>query len=316
MFYQILTCQYSKVSKSFFIKLFLFSTLLLLTFSGCNNDSGGGEDDNQTSQSSPTPPPSEDPTNQPPQAVANVTQTSGYEGVVIEFNSKGSEDPDGEIVSYHWYENGSTVSQVPYFQRKYDKAGTYKVKLTVTDNDGASATSNELTITIKAPTPAPAPTPVAVFNIGKYATGQKTQYYANDDGDLQRGLARAYTRDNAKEVVSDTVTHLMWQDNADAKTVRKPWADAKTYCANLTLGGYSDWRLPNIEELVSIVDRKHKRPAMDPTFQNVKDYFVLTWSSTPLAMDSFNALAVDFEDGKDTLYNRADPKFVRCVRDN
>ena len=32
------------------------------------------------------------------------------------------------------------------------------------------------------------------------------------------------------------------------------WDAAKTYCANLSLGTYTDWRLPNIQELSSIVD--------------------------------------------------------------
>ena len=30
------------------------------------------------------------------------------------------------------------------------------------------------------------------------------------------------------------------------------WDSAKVYCSNSTLGGYSDWRLPNVDELLSI----------------------------------------------------------------
>ena len=292
--------------------------VLLLGLGGC---SSGGSDNNTSSSNPATTNP--DPSNQPPKAVANATKTSGYEGMTVEFNAKGSEDPDGQIVAYRWYENGATVAQVPYFKKTYTQAGTYKLKLVVTDNDGATAESNELTVTVKAssPTPAPAPAPSvcggssAGFNIGRLATGQKTAYYANDDGDLQRGAARSYTRDDANNIVCDNVTHLMWQDDTDAKTVKKTWDEAKTYCANLTLGGYSDWRLPGVDELLSITDLGRVDPAIDPTFRNVvsTDY----WSSTTGAGRASDAWGVYFNNGGDDVWGvKTDTWYVRCVRDN
>ena len=53
-------------------------------------------------------------------------------------------------------------------------------------------------------------------------------------------------------VVTDKVTGLMWQRSVDPGTYT--WADAKTYCANLALAGFSDWRLPTRIELVSLLD--------------------------------------------------------------
>ncbi len=50
-----------------------------------------------------------------------------------------------------------------------------------------------------------------------------------------------FTRDNSKEIVTDSVTGLMWQDDSSAKSVKKDWEDAKAYCQNLTHGGYNDW---------------------------------------------------------------------------
>ena len=81
---------------------------------------------------------------------------------------------------------------------------------------------------------------------------------------------RAALVDNFDGTVSDTVTGLQWQQAtmdldhngiADDMT----WEDALAACENLTLGGYSDWRLPNIFELLSLVDYSRSNPAIDTT---------------------------------------------------
>ncbi|MCF6204503.1 MAG: DUF1566 domain-containing protein [Methylococcaceae bacterium] len=81
-----------------------------------------------------------------------------------------------------------------------------------------------------------------------------TNWSIKDDGFYQTGIKQSFTRDDSKEVVTDLVTGLMWQDDIDAKTVRKPWSitnsddtsgdTTTTYCANLTLGDFNDWRMP------------------------------------------------------------------------
>ena len=127
-----------------------------------------------------------------------------------------------------------------------------------------------------------------------------------------------FSRDNDKEVVIDNATNLIWQDNSDAKTIKKNWKEAINYCENLTLGGYSDWYLPNIHQLYSIADRSKDDPAIDPTFQNVVSNRY--WSSTTGASDTFFAWYVGF--GNDLVYGYNDwgskttDYYVRCVRDN
>jgi len=61
-------------------------------------------------------------------------------------------------------------------------------------------------------------------------------------------------RDDVKEVVVDSATGLMWQDNSDAQSVQKNWQDAKEYCHNLNHANYSDWRLLTISELETLID--------------------------------------------------------------
>lgn len=55
--------------------------------------------------------------------------------------------------------------------------------------------------------------------------------------------------DNGDGTVTDEITGLMWQ-KADGGEMT--WEDALTYCENLNLAGYSDWRLPTIKELASL----------------------------------------------------------------
>jgi len=123
-----------------------------------------------------------------------------------------------------------------------------------------------------------------------------------------------FVRDDAKEVVVDTKTNLMWQDNADAKTIKKSWNYAIDYCENLTLSGYSDWHLPNRNELYGIADRNRYNPAINPIFQNVVSNYYL--SSSTFVIDTSYAWAVNFHDGDGGWDHKSYSYYVRCVRDN
>ena len=76
-------------------------------------------------------------------------------------------------------------------------------------------------------------------------------------------------RQRQRQIRNNTVSlyGLMWQDNADAKTVQENWKGAVEYCQNLTLLGFNDWRLPARNELLSIVD-KSRSPTIKKEFQN------------------------------------------------
>ncbi len=84
--------------------------------------------------------------------------------------------------------------------------------------------------------------------------------------------------DNGDGTVTDMVTNLTWQQEDDS--IVRTWEEALIYCEGLELlAGQSDWRLPNIKELRSIVDNTTHSPAIDLTYfpdTNLGDY----WSST------------------------------------
>jgi hypothetical protein len=70
--------------------------------------------------------------------------------------------------------------------------------------------------------------------------------------------------DNGDGTVTDTSTGLMWQQATAPGTYA--WWEARSYCEGLTVAGYTDWRLPTINELDSIVDRSRQNPAIDTAY--------------------------------------------------
>lgn len=71
--------------------------------------------------------------------------------------------------------------------------------------------------------------------------GQDSQY---------NGTQPSY-RDNGDGTITDLNTGLMWQKNADEKMY---WSDAVSNASTFNLAGYTDWRLPTIKELYSLMN--------------------------------------------------------------
>jgi hypothetical protein len=122
-----------------------------------------------------------------------------------------------------------------------------------------------------------------------------------------------FIRDDKKEVVLDTKTNLMWQDNNETiGDNKKTWNEAITYCEGLSLGGFSDWYLPNYNELYYLADRSRYNPALSPKFVNVVSGSY--WSATTDASNTSNAWLVYFDYGIDGWDGKTYSYYVRCVR--
>jgi len=131
----------------------------------------------------------------------------------------------------------------------------------------------------------------------------------------QKDIPKLQRWKRSGSVVKDTKLGLMWQDNYSAKTTEKTWSRAKKYCRNLSLAGYSDWRLPSYNELLSIVDYDRYEPAIMPSFKNVTSkYFNYFWSSSEAVSGAKYAWEVDFSGGGTLSLSKSDEYFVRCVR--
>jgi len=120
--------------------------------------------------------------------------------------------------------------------------------------------------------------------------------------------------DNGDGTVTNTDTGLMWQKDIDPDSTYN-WQQALSYCDNLTLAGYSDWRLPNSSELQSVIDYTRLKPAIDITYfpNTVSSYY---WSSTTYVDAPVYAWKVGFLYGGMSFdYKYDGPTFyVRAVR--
>ena len=124
-------------------------------------------------------------------------------------------------------------------------------------------------------------------------------------------------------MVQDTLTGLVWQQDGSGTRAgcsgsvnpTCTWAEAKAYCAGLTLGGLSGWHLPTYKELSSIVDFTvtSPGPAINQTaFPNTPA--TTFWTSSPYAGSFGSAWLVYFDLG--TSFNSVVGGYgwVRCVR--
>ena len=118
--------------------------------------------------------------------------------------------------------------------------------------------------------------------------------------------------------IYDSDTGLFWQKQKSED--RKTWHSAINYCENLTLCGYSDWRLPSVENFKSILDNcgsdigdncdncanSNKCSEMYPGDTS--------WYWTSDEYSSSYAWSVDFYDGHVSSNDKDDYRYVLCVR--
>ena len=104
------------------------------------------------------------------------------------------------------------------------------------------------------------------------------------------------------------VSKLQWQDDTVGSLVN--WMGAISECKDLNLAGYSDWRLPNINELKSIIDRTKVNSMI------VGVIYYGYWSATTYKGNSNSAWSVNFNGIGNMGYGSKSGKgYVRCVRD-
>jgi hypothetical protein len=148
------------------------------------------------------------------------------------------------------------------------------------------------------------------FLLAVLQTGQIESFVAYDDGYLQEGIQRVYSRSNNSVV--DTISTLQWQDDIEANSIQKNWSEAVAYCEALDLDGYTNWRMPSKKELQSLVDYSKDSPSINSNFLNTASQRY--WSSVSSVENSSNAWYVHFIDGYSNHLSKTNSYYVRCVR--
>jgi hypothetical protein len=133
-------------------------------------------------------------------------------------------------------------------------------------------------------------------------------------------------------LVKDPTTGLMWMrcslgqnwdgQSCSGKAEEYTWQEAMTVPKHFEYAGYSDWRVPTIDELKSLIycdigdgnkcSDNAKRPTIRDEFPNTPSDF---WSSSPHAYGSNYAWVVYFGYGNSNYgYKVSDYVHVRLVR--
>jgi hypothetical protein len=123
-------------------------------------------------------------------------------------------------------------------------------------------------------------------------------------------VAPTYESCPDSEVVHDLVTGLFWEQQSVGGGTG--FIDASDHCDDLNLlqlGGFTDWRLPHLRELVSLLDYGLNNPSMAPQFALEGNFF---WSADFKQGDNY--WGVNYSSGSAVWWGDPTGADGRCVR--
>lgn len=126
-------------------------------------------------------------------------------------------------------------------------------------------------------------------------------------------LGNNFKRNASSKIVIDTDNKLMWIDDISVLKTLLTHEEAVKYCETLSFSGYTNWRLPEIEELKLIVDKRNTKSYINKQFRfNVPDGY---WARRAHWRTLwFYADYMYFISGTPYYDSRHKKKYVRCVR--
>jgi len=126
-----------------------------------------------------------------------------------------------------------------------------------------------------------------------------------------KGLDNKFELQQIGQIVFDIATGLIWQQSGSPNYL--PYTDAEEYIRDLNHNrfvGHSDWRLPTLEEAMSLMKpKRHGELYIDPIFDRKQ-----SWIWTADKSSAGSAWYVDFNYGYCTFFDLVNDSFVRAVR--
>ncbi|MEW6052162.1 MAG: DUF1566 domain-containing protein [Nitrospirota bacterium] len=158
-------------------------------------------------------------------------------------------------------------------------------------------------------------------------TGQTVSYFPGDDGSVQAGAVWPEPRflDNGGGTVTDTLTGLMWLKDGSCLN-RKNWNGALNTIADLNAnpgrypcadyhGNYTDWRMPNVRELDSLINfgvLDSSAWLNASSFRNIKASSY--WTSTSALLSNTQGWIVDMKRATTSSTKKSTILYVWPVR--
>jgi len=91
------------------------------------------------------------------------------------------------------------------------------------------------------------------------------------------------------------------------------WGNAIIYAEALNFAGFTDWRMPNVKELLSLSLYAGVAPLIYAVFTNTKTSYEY-WTSTTNPLIVLNAYRVSFSVGAVSNTAKTNTQYLRCVR--
>ncbi len=208
---------------------------------------------------------------------------------------------------------------------------TEGTRVYVTDNGGGGPAAHNPEVTVidtvsyavvaTVPAPASPDGSDAAFDVAVLPTPPSLAFCPA--GNVRTKPNSLYLQNSEQQVVTDNSTGLMWRKCSEGQAGSSctgsasllNWTQALTGAAASSFAGYTDWRLPNVKELASLIEPACYAPSINRSIFPATPSAAF-WSSTTFAAAPGEAWKVEFNYAFNANYDdyKTESHYVRLVR--